>query len=388
MKNLSSQTDLILKIVISVAIVLITVAAYISFGFFFDVFAEAIPILLLPLITVPFIFLSKKLSRIGAIVSAAILIVFSIAASISVGVVATSMPAYGISPKTGKVETYTYSKDFMAKNYNIKQKTEINVYLPKNYTASKSYPVLYVLDGDMLFNYAAVKASEYSEASNGDVIVVGVGYGYWNPYFARGGIVYQDVKNVRGRWRDFCFADDTQEGYIKGTTFGGESKRGKEFTDFLVNTVVKDVKSRYSIDNSNSTILGHSLGGGIVSYLFTQYNPALKENCPFTNFVSVDNGYLDYYNKHYADLKAAMAANGNAAFSEINVYRIWGGDVNPPSNSIQFDTYERIKNEHWTNVNSYLWIPNGADHADTETIGIDEAFKLLLGMPFEHQTTL
>lgn len=83
-----------------------------------------------------------------------------------------------------------------------------------------------------------------------------------------------------------------------------------------------------------------------------------------------------------------MTANGNAAFSEINVYRIWGGDVNPSSNSIQFDMYEQIKNEHWTNVNSYLWIPNGADHADTETIGIDEAFKLLLGMPFGCQTAL
>lgn len=165
MKNLSSQTDLILKIIISVAIVLITIAAYISFGFFFDVFAEAIPILLLPIISVPFIFLSKKFSQIGAIVSAVILIILSIAASIAVGVIATSMPAFGISPKSGK-------------------------------------------------------------------------------------------------------------------------------------------------------------------------------------------------------------------------------SVNPPSNSIQFDTYEKIKNERWTNVNSYFWIPNGANHADTETIGIDGAFKPLLGIPFEHQTTL
>ena len=29
-----------------------------------------------------------------------------------------------------------------------------------------------------------------------------------------------------------------------------------------------------------------------------------------------------------------------------------------------------------------------ANHADTETIGIDGAFKPLLGIPFEHQTTL
>lgn len=42
------------KAVFSTAVVAISVAAYVAFGFFFDVFLEVIPLLAIPFITVPF----------------------------------------------------------------------------------------------------------------------------------------------------------------------------------------------------------------------------------------------------------------------------------------------------------------------------------------------
>lgn len=384
-KQKYTKQQFILRLVLSLATLLVGIAAYIAFGFFFDVFIEIIPILLFPIIMIPFIWLNKReLDKLGSVIGTVILLVLTAAASAGVGVVATSKPAYGQKPCCGSVRTQTYSRNYMLENYDINQKTVVNVWLPENYTADKKYPVMYVLDGDMLFGYASVKAAELCKNGDGDVIIVGIGYGYWNSSFARGGIVWQDEEHVRGRWRDFCFADDTQEGYIKGTDFGGDMKRGKEFVKFLTDTVVKDIRSKYSTDTSNSTVFGHSLGGGMAAYLLTQYDPSLKEDIPFTNFVIVDNGYLDYYNRHYFDLQNAMSRSGNRAFGALKVYRIWGGAVNPQGDAEQYELYARINAENWTDCQNYFYLPENANHSDTETIGLDNALLLTLNIPFQH----
>ena len=113
----------------------------------------------------------------------------------------------------------------------------------------------------------------------------------------------------------------------------------------------RDVRAEYSVDNTASTIFGHSLGGGLAAYFMTQYDPAKGENNPFGNFVIVDNGYLDYYNRHYDDFATAMRNNGGAAYSTLNILRIWGGTVNP----------------------------EGANHGDPQAIGLDAAVALTLG---------
>lgn len=383
------KKQIILKSATVLTVIAATVAVYMGFGFFFDVFLEIIPLFAVPVIVGAVIIATKKpLNKKSVIATCSVLLVITTALCAAVGVLATSKPAYGEKPLCGSVEKYTYSRSFMKDNYDIDQKTVIKVWLPEGYSADKKYPVMYVLDGDMFFDYAALEASRHCADGDGDVIIVGIGYGYWNSTFARGGIVWQDTEHVRGRWRDFCFADDTQAGYMPGTTFGGSSKRGKEFSDFIVNTVVKDIRAKYSTDHLNSTIYGHSLGGGMAAYFLTQYDPARGENNPFTNFVIVDNGYLDYYNKHYPAFSQAMRNNGNSAYSPINVYRIWGGTVNPPDNAEQFELFSRINDENWSNVNNYFWLPENADHGATETIGITNALRLILGMDFGHQTTI
>lgn len=381
----SKNTQINIKTICSISIVLFTVALYITFGFFFDVFLQVIPVLFLPIVIIPFIFKTKhQWNKKVAICAVICLLVLAIAMSSAVGVIATSKPAQWENPCCGSVQTLKYSRSFMRKTYNIDQGTEVKIWLPDDYSNEKEYPVIYVLDGDVLFNYSAVKAAQHCKNGQGDIIVVGIGYGYWNSTFARGGIVWQDTKHLRGRWRDFCFADDTQAGYMPNTIFGGESKRGKEYTDFIVHTVVADIRQMYSCDNENSTIFGHSLGGGLAAYFLTQYNAKLGNDNPFTNFVIVDNGYLDYYNVHYADLKNNMSRNDNKAHATINIYRIWGGNVNPEGNAEQYELYYRLKDEMWENMNSYLWIPDDANHGDTQTIGIDNALYLILGLEFGH----
>lgn len=375
------------RCIILAVIAAFSCAAYVAFAFFFDVFKEAWAILLLPILSILPLFLSKKhISKVLFAVLICILTILSVAASTGVAVVATSVPDYGQKPSSGSVATYNYSESFMKQNYDINQKTQIKVWLPQNYSEDKKYPVLYLLDGDVNFNYASIIAANHSENGDGDMIVVGIGYGYWNSTFARGGIVWQDQKHLRGRWRDFYFADDTQIDYIGGV-MGGKYKRGKQYTEFIENTVVADIRTRYSTDVNNSTLLGHSMGGSIAAYFLTQYDPAKGSDNPFTNFIIADNGFLEYNDLHFADVVAKLSENGNRAHTEINVYRLWGGVVSPSENYLQIEQYERIEQMNWQGVNNYIYIPDGANHSDTITISIDQAENLLLGMNFLYNKT-
>lgn len=387
MKRLTRE-QIAFRAVLSAVCIVFSLSAYFSFGFFFDVFAEATP-LLVPIVVCPIVLfcVKKDIGRKFVIAFSCVALILSVAASAATGIIATSVPAYGQTPECGEVLTYSYSREFMKTNYDIDQKTVIKVWLPEGYDQSREYPVMYVLDGDNLFNCAAVKAAEYCAAGDGDVIVVGIGYGYWNASFARGGVVWQDEKHLRGRWRDFCFADDTELGYM-GDPFGGPTKRGAEFVRFLSDTVVGDVCAKSSVNRTDSTVFGHSLGGGMAAYLLTCYDPSAGEENPFNKFVIVDNGYVDYYLSHLGRLEEAMSGNGGSAYGNLTVYRIWGASVNPEGNAEQYELYDMLNGFGWDNFDNYFWLPDGANHGDTQTLGIDNALKMILGLEFGSQTEI
>ncbi len=364
---------------------LLFISLYFVIGFFFDAFAEACPILLIPIIPSIFIARNKKLNKKLGIFLIVILILATFGTSFTVGLYATSKPGYGEKILSGHVDTINYSKSFMKKNYDINQKAQIKVWIPDNYDPSKKYPVMFVLDGDNLFDYAAQTASFFStKYYNADAIIVGIGYGYWNGTFARGGLVRTKGSNLRGHWRDYCFEDDTELDYT-GALIGGSDKRGKEFTDFVVNTVVKDIREKYSVDNQNSTIFGHSLGGGVAAYFLTQYRPTA--DTPFTNFVIVDNAYLEYYKAHLQEFRDALIANGNKTYSTVKTYRIWGGEVNPAANSEQHNTFTVLESYVVNGLENHFWIPRKIDHSESQIIGLDNALCLTLGFEFGETET-
>lgn len=374
-----SKKQKTLKIVFSVCVVIFAVAMYLAFGFFFDVFAECVPLLLIPIIVIPLVANRKaRLAAKGAIAGCVIFVVLSAAVFGAVGALAD--PLKGEEICCGEVTRKVYSRSFMRDNYDIDQKIVVDIWLPEGYDENGKYPVIYVLDGDNLFEATAGAASQACARGEGDCIVVGIGYGYLNPSFARGGIVWQDTEHLRGRWRDFCFADDTEPGYMPGTVFGGDTKRGAEYTSFISDRLVPDIRAAYSTDPLDSTILGHSLGGGLASYFLTQYDPAKGENNAFTNFVIVDNGYLQYYNRRLPEFEQAVADFGDKTYSPVNVVRIWGGEVNPPANGEQLEQHEHLLSLGIEGLNSVFDIPEGANHSDTQLIGIDAAVKVTLGL--------
>lgn len=111
----------------------------------------------------------------------------------------------------------------------------------------------------------------------------------------------------------------------------------------------------------------------------TQYDPAKGEENPFTNYVIVDNGYLEYYNRHLPDFESAMNAAGGAAFSPVTVLRIWGGAVNPSGDAEQAETAKKVADYGYDKVTSVYYQPENANYSDTQLIGINCTIKVVLG---------
>ena len=132
----------------------------------------------------------------------------------------------------------------------------IQIGLPIGYsTSQKSYPVLYVTDGDVQFGMARGIANEgWMRLGNDikDIIVVGIGYGQ--------GI---DVL-VKKRARDLAPSKDTT--WVVGrkyTNAGGADN----FLKFIQYELFPVVNKNYRITPDSVAIFGHSFGGLFAAYI-------------------------------------------------------------------------------------------------------------------------
>jgi predicted alpha/beta superfamily hydrolase len=176
----------------------------------------------------------------------------------------------------------------------------IQIGLPIGYYHSdKSYPVLYVLDGDKSFGMTK-EVTDWLIWDNEikDIIVVGIGYG----------------KGTNSWWekrtRDYTQFKDTVYYYYPNA--GGADK----FLSFVKNELFPIVNKNYRTNQDSTAIMGLSFGGLLSSYvLFTQpdmfkgyiiISPSL-----FWNGNSILKTEADYFSKHKELNKMVYMAYGS-----------------------------------------------------------------------------
>ena len=127
---------------------------------------------------------------------------------------------------------------------------DIQVALPQNYNSeTQSYAVIYLLDGEENFDFVAENCSKISRGlATDNVLVVGIGYG-----------------------------NDREMDYTPSKGGGGPVKGGggaEKFMLFIKDELIPKIESDYRADASreNRTILGHSFGGLLTTYAFTNHN--------------------------------------------------------------------------------------------------------------------
>lgn len=226
-----------------------------------------------------------------------------------------------------KVSTTSDNVQVFAENFKIPQlnrERKIQVYLPPNYEASKQqYPVLYILDGQNVFDVATSYAGEWEvdetlnrlyEASGFGLIVVAIDHG------------------DELRLNEYSAWDNEEHGR-------GE---GEAFLNFLVQNLKPEIDKNFRTkkDADNTIIMGASLGGLFAHYAVLEksdvfgkagvFSPSFwyaKESFDFTKQRAALKDSKAYYLiggkegadmvKPMEDMVGLMKANG---FSEDNIY--------------------------------------------------------------------
>jgi predicted alpha/beta superfamily hydrolase len=166
-------------------------------------------------------------------------------------------------------------------NFNSKYVTtrNIDIWLPENYSSSKKFAVLYMQDGQMLFdsettwnkqawNVDAVLTKLITENKIQDVIVIGI----WNGGISRH-IDYFPQKPFQN------LTQNQQDSIYKATRSNGQSvfNNGKINSDNYLKFIVKELKpiidKKYSVytDSKHTFISGSSMGGLISMYAICEY---------------------------------------------------------------------------------------------------------------------
>ncbi|NNE67191.1 MAG: alpha/beta hydrolase [Pyrinomonadaceae bacterium] len=181
-----------------------------------------------------------------------------------------SVSGFAQAPDISKLQGLGETKYHEVKYEPLDQTYHIFVRLPEEYTASKKYPTVYLLDGGAMF---PMLGSYYRYLNFGEeapeMIVVGVSYGS------------NDWGGQNQRSRDFTAPAKSSEAY------GGAAK----FSAFFKTTLFPLIEKEYASDSDKRIVFGQSLGGQYSLYaaqvetgLFWGHiasNPALHRNLKF-----------------------------------------------------------------------------------------------------------
>ncbi|WP_434400445.1 alpha/beta hydrolase-fold protein [Planococcus sp. 11815] len=155
---------------------------------------------------------------------------------------------------------------FQAYISSFKQERLIRVYLPKNYsTEKKSYPVLYMHDGQNVFQDLeaiggkSLDLENYLDAHELDLIVVAVD------------------QNLQARIDEYC---PWVSGEYSKSILGKESAeggKGMHYVDFIVSELKPLIDSKYRTVRDQTAMAGISLGGLISIYAMCRYPHIFKQ---------------------------------------------------------------------------------------------------------------
>lgn len=254
---------------------------------------------------------------------------------------------------SGKIERYSF------KRADINNRT-VDVWLPAGYAATKKYAVLYMHDGQMLFDATQTWNKQEWKVDetltqlmlNGeikDVIVVGI----WNSNNRYG--EYYPEKTL-----DYLPATLKTQ---KLNDLGNDPK-ADEYLSFIVNDLKPFIDKTYSVnsDLSNTFIAGSSMGGLISWYALCEYpNVFGGAICMSTHWANnqMDSPSIpDSFRKHLLT-KLPSSSSHSIYFDHGTI----GLDANYPQHQILTDTIMRFKGYNNTNWTTKIF--TGDDHNET-----------------------
>jgi predicted alpha/beta superfamily hydrolase len=142
---------------------------------------------------------------------------------------------------------------------NLKEYRKFYVQLPDNYNENEKYPVVFILDGELLLPTVNNVQNFYGGGFTPQMVMVG-------------------ISNDNNRMRDLTTSKVTE---MYGMPFNEENGEAAIFSDFIETELIPFVENKYPVTNFR-TLIGHSYGG-----LFTIYT-LINHPELFSNYIAID----------------------------------------------------------------------------------------------------
>lgn len=151
----------------------------------------------------------------------------------------------------------------------LKESRELYIHLPESYDSNsqRKYPVIYVLDGDVLLNTVSTVHDFYWGGYMPEMIIVG-------------------ISNENNRTRDLTTSKIQSR---RGTEYNQEHGGANDFIMSIEKELIPYIEKNYPVTNYR-TLIGHSYGG-----LFT-INTLINHTDLFDNYLAIDPS-LDWDNQ-------------------------------------------------------------------------------------------
>jgi predicted alpha/beta superfamily hydrolase len=169
----------------------------------------------------------------------------------------------------------------------------IQIRLPTSYArGQKSYPVLYVLDGERCFGLAADTADWLAWAKEApEIIVVGIAYEQERDWWQKRSRDLTPTKDAGKLWGEWPLA-------------GGAAK----FQDFLAGELFPFVESRYRALADDRAVVGISFGGLFGAFSLLTRPTHFQRYILISPALAWDNRRLWQYEAEYGEKSKALAA--------------------------------------------------------------------------------
>jgi len=232
----------------------------------------------------------------------------------------------------------------------------IQVGLPINYSNSqKSYPVLYVLDGDLGFGITKGIADALAILSQEikDIIIIGISYGQGT-----------DIV-LEKRARDYTPGEDTIVAKEWFPTYDGADN----FLKFIQNELFPVVNNNYRTNPDSSAIMGISFGGLLSSYVL------FKQPDLFKGYI-IANPSLWWNNKSILKLETEYFRNHKEL--DCTVYMAYGSldskelIIDPTNELIQM-----IQMHNYQGLKLFTRVFEGETHVSVYSTAITNGMKTL-----------
>lgn len=256
----------------------------------------------------------------------------------------------------------------------------VDVWLPEDYSEDKKYNVLYMHDGQMLFDSTTTwnkqewKVDEWastlmSEGKTKDFIVVGV----------------YNIADIR--WQDlfpqkaYNFISEEEKSQLKSIAGSKDFKlNGDNYLKFLVEELKPVIDSTYSVytDQEHTFVMGSSMGGLMSMYAISEYPQVfVGAACISTHWV----GAMPMDNNPYPDaIFKYMEANLSQA-GQHKLYFDYGNktlDEHYPQYAPRVDAI--LKQKGYTEDNAKNLFFEGTDHSENSwNARLDQPLFFLLG---------